>query len=40
VLPAADWEKLKERLTYDAWAAEIMKQYPPEPVVPVTADAK
>jgi len=34
-LPAADWEKLKDRLTFDAWAAKVMKEYPAEPVVKI-----
>ncbi len=32
VLPDADWQRLKDRLVYDAWAEKIMKKYPPETV--------
>ena len=35
VLPEAEWERLKNQLTYDAWAAKVMKQYPPEPVADI-----
>ncbi|MDR3735712.1 MAG: alpha/beta fold hydrolase [Acidobacteriaceae bacterium] len=34
-LPAAEWEKLKDRLTYEAWAAKVMTLYPAEAVVAV-----
>jgi dienelactone hydrolase len=37
VLPAADWERLKGHLTFDAWAAKIEAEYPPGPVTPVEA---
>ncbi|HEY0307928.1 MAG TPA: alpha/beta fold hydrolase [Acidobacteriaceae bacterium] len=39
VLPAKDWEKLKDKLTYEAWSAKVMKLYPAEAVVKVEAAA-
>jgi len=36
VLPAADWERLKSQLVYEAWAEKIEK-YSAEPVADVTA---
>jgi len=30
VLPDAEWERLKDRLVFEAWMEKIKSQYPPE----------
>jgi len=40
VLDDSQWGLMKDRLIYDAWAAKVMKQYPPEPVAEIEQSGK